>query len=54
MKIQKQEQERLIRSNLWRIEYQKRVEKVNKFMTGLEELNREQFWYVQKILKGEL
>ena len=54
MRISKQEYQRMVRSILWRIEYQKRVEKANMFMTGLKELNREQFWYIQRILKGEL
>lgn len=54
MKIPENEYLYLIRSNLWRSEYQKRVERANKFMAGLDELNSEQFWYIQQILKGEI
>ena len=43
----------LVRSLAWKIEYQDRVERALEFIDCLDSLDSDQFYYLEKILKGE-
>ena len=43
----------LVRSLAWKIEYQGRIEKAKEFMDNLDSLDTEQFYELEKIIKGE-
>ena len=43
----------LVRSLAWKIEYQDRVQRALELIDNLDSLDTEQFYYLEKILKGE-
>ena len=43
----------LVRSLAWKIEYHGRIERAKEFMDNLDSLDTEQFYELEKILKGE-
>lgn len=44
----------LVRSLAWKIEYQDRIERAKEFLQDLDSLDTEQFYELEKIIKGEL
>lgn len=44
----------LVRSLAWKIEYQDRVQTALEFIYNLDSLDTEQFYYTERILKGEI
>ena len=43
----------LVRSLAWKIEYQDRLQRALELIDNLDSLDTEQFYYLEKILKGE-
>lgn len=43
----------LVRTLAWKIEYQDRVQRALELIDNLDSLDTEQFYYLEKILKGE-
>lgn len=43
----------LVRSLAWKIEYQDRIKRAKEFMEILDSLDTEQFYELEKIIKGE-